>query len=694
MGDTIKGGLAFADPAKINPYGAKEEDLSEYQQSLQDSVNALQMRYAQPNWFNVAAGFLKPQLGGFAASLGSASQAMGENLEKQRESQLPIAQMRSQLAMSKIAMGQNKSVADMEKERLRVGDPLTPQYVSKLVNIAPDSPQAKAAQAELATMQKNRELESSEISSRATQYGQALQEINLNVANHIYKTPQEYQAALAAAKAAYGPKEPSVVRPPNTNVIDKGGAGSTGAVQPPEAAVQPPAAGAVQPPAVAVAPKIMGAQDFITKSIYQDESPDGKPNPNSTAVGRGQMTKDTREYIYKKYHMNAKPEEYATNPEVAASYDYANLADNHVALKDPTAFNHRVLWWFGQGDGPKILNAKDDAKLGSLGLSLKENKEEPLKDQYKINRLSPDTTVGDLKDQIRSQLQKRGIDPNTRIAFDQQSATEAAPVAVEKQPTKISWSDKSYPVPKPVVPEDLDINAKNKYLETNVKNSTEFVNNLAAMANDSSTINRRTNLLKTAELVQDPLVQAWIARNSPTSVSKTIRDALASDSMPAFVQSITRGTHGLLPTDSPKMVSQVQKYVQNLAQEQQYANQMQAASTNKQLQLEQFSAVNPEMQPKAAMQKIAEELHKIQRLSTMPYLLEPYAASGHTIASMLNSDRVNDYNNHWSALHQALPAFANGNFSNGRPELPLALTHPDAYKPGFNYESLKPKGKQ
>ncbi len=122
MAETIKGGLA-TDPSKINLYGAQDEDVNEYQKSLQDSINALQQRYAQPNWFNVAAGFFKPQLGGFAASLGSASQALGENVEKQREAQLPIAQMRSQLAMSKISMGQNRAAADLVKEWEGRGSP-------------------------------------------------------------------------------------------------------------------------------------------------------------------------------------------------------------------------------------------------------------------------------------------------------------------------------------------------------------------------------------------------------------------------------------------------------------------------------------------------------------------------------------------------------------------------------------------
>lgn len=118
----IKGGLA-TDPSKLNLYGARDEDVNEYQKSLQDSINALQQRYAQPNWFNVAAGFFKPQLGGFAASLGSASEALGQNVERERESQLPIAQMRSQLAMSKINMGQNRAAADLVKEWEGRGSP-------------------------------------------------------------------------------------------------------------------------------------------------------------------------------------------------------------------------------------------------------------------------------------------------------------------------------------------------------------------------------------------------------------------------------------------------------------------------------------------------------------------------------------------------------------------------------------------
>lgn len=100
------------DYAAINPYGAKSSDIEEWQQALKAGADALEARYANPNWFNVAAGFLKPQLGGFAASLGSASASLGDTLEKQRESALPLAQMRAQLAQSKIVMGQKQAGAE------------------------------------------------------------------------------------------------------------------------------------------------------------------------------------------------------------------------------------------------------------------------------------------------------------------------------------------------------------------------------------------------------------------------------------------------------------------------------------------------------------------------------------------------------------------------------------------------------
>ena len=114
--ENTSGLSASFDPNKYPVYDRNEKQQEEYNQVLKDQLSALENRYAQPNWFRVAAGFLKPQLGGFGASLGSASEALGENVEQQRAMALPIAQMRAQLAQSQAVMGQNVDVADQIKQ--------------------------------------------------------------------------------------------------------------------------------------------------------------------------------------------------------------------------------------------------------------------------------------------------------------------------------------------------------------------------------------------------------------------------------------------------------------------------------------------------------------------------------------------------------------------------------------------------
>lgn len=77
-------------------------ETQETQDAIQKGEQALRARYENPNWFNVAAGFFKPQLGGFSASLGSASQALGDWQEQQRANQIPVfnAQMQGQAVLA------------------------------------------------------------------------------------------------------------------------------------------------------------------------------------------------------------------------------------------------------------------------------------------------------------------------------------------------------------------------------------------------------------------------------------------------------------------------------------------------------------------------------------------------------------------------------------------------------------------
>jgi hypothetical protein len=135
------------DPTKTPVYSTTEDQQQKYNDALQATVTSLENRYANPNWFKVAAGFLKPQLGGFAASLGSASEALGENVEKQRESALPIAQMRAQLAQSEMVLGSNKTQSDEFKAWQASGKPMDKTTYARLTALNPASQIAAAAKA-------------------------------------------------------------------------------------------------------------------------------------------------------------------------------------------------------------------------------------------------------------------------------------------------------------------------------------------------------------------------------------------------------------------------------------------------------------------------------------------------------------------------------------------------------------------
>jgi hypothetical protein len=120
----IESGLSYA--TKMNPYGQTADELKANIEAGQKGVEALQQRYANPNWFNVAAGFFKPQLGGFGASLGSASEALGDWVEKQRANELPIYNAQQQLQFMKNQLMQRQIA--QEKAKVAINQPGGPTH--------------------------------------------------------------------------------------------------------------------------------------------------------------------------------------------------------------------------------------------------------------------------------------------------------------------------------------------------------------------------------------------------------------------------------------------------------------------------------------------------------------------------------------------------------------------------------------
>ena len=153
MAEEKSGGLPNVgiDVSKIPLYGQDDERLQELNKAQQDIASALEHRYDQPNWWKVAAGFAKPQLGGFLASLGSASEAMGENVENQRASMMPVAQMKLQIQQSNMLLGANKKVADEIKawRDSHPGQTPSAQLVGDWAAKAPQSSVVKSLQEEL-----------------------------------------------------------------------------------------------------------------------------------------------------------------------------------------------------------------------------------------------------------------------------------------------------------------------------------------------------------------------------------------------------------------------------------------------------------------------------------------------------------------------------------------------------------------
>lgn len=140
---TLNGGLA-----NLNLEGVTDENLKKIQDAYDEQLSALQHRYDKPNWWKVAAGFAKPQLGGFLASAGSAMEALGENTEQQRSQQLPIAQMKIQREMYNTVLGQNqqqRSLFDAWKAKnASDGTPMDENTLQRIVSLNPSSPIAKA----------------------------------------------------------------------------------------------------------------------------------------------------------------------------------------------------------------------------------------------------------------------------------------------------------------------------------------------------------------------------------------------------------------------------------------------------------------------------------------------------------------------------------------------------------------------
>jgi len=129
--------------------GGDDKAKTEYFDAIQKTLAALEARTQQgPNWFQIAGAVLDPgRTGSFYEGASKAANVMGAQQEKQREAQLPIAQMRAQLAGQKYEVeNQGKAlqllsstlgVAPAQVEAALSSGNMTPDMAAKLAQIYP-----------------------------------------------------------------------------------------------------------------------------------------------------------------------------------------------------------------------------------------------------------------------------------------------------------------------------------------------------------------------------------------------------------------------------------------------------------------------------------------------------------------------------------------------------------------------------
>jgi len=118
--------MAKQEISNINPFGISSDPVlkKQYEESIEAQkkvADALAQRYANPNWGRISAAMLKPQLGGFAASFGSAQEELGNYQEAERAAQPTIAQMRADVAKGLFTLAQQNKAAQIAESAGRRG---------------------------------------------------------------------------------------------------------------------------------------------------------------------------------------------------------------------------------------------------------------------------------------------------------------------------------------------------------------------------------------------------------------------------------------------------------------------------------------------------------------------------------------------------------------------------------------------
>jgi hypothetical protein len=138
------------DYTKIIPGGvgsdpAVTEQFLKSNKAVEDYATALEDRFKNPNWYRIAAGFAKPQLGGFMASVGSAAEEAGRQQEAARAIAPAIARMRAETSAGQLGFVQRMSQKRMFDEIKAGRIPMNAETLQQLGELGTSTDIYKAA---------------------------------------------------------------------------------------------------------------------------------------------------------------------------------------------------------------------------------------------------------------------------------------------------------------------------------------------------------------------------------------------------------------------------------------------------------------------------------------------------------------------------------------------------------------------
>jgi hypothetical protein len=196
---------------EYNVYGRTPEQNERYAKFLEESEKKLADRYNQPNLWNVAAAFAKPQLGGFMASLGSAAEEVGRNEEQRRAQQLPMFKVRAEIEARKANLDNQQTASDLLNASLKTGQPVNENTLAQIIGLVGEqNPVAQAAYKNSDLFLRNEANKRGNISTSIEGQKAALDNPAIVINDPMFKgtlaenaTPEQakaYEAKLNAAK--------------------------------------------------------------------------------------------------------------------------------------------------------------------------------------------------------------------------------------------------------------------------------------------------------------------------------------------------------------------------------------------------------------------------------------------------------------------------------------------------------------